>query len=143
MSAETTEHDLKARAKKLAGEAFVEYFPIYVEMVSADGKAADYQKMLELAGKVSGLTNTEKADQYANLPIIHITFDGGINADPRGTPAKALKAVDVVDVSPTGDSQLLELAEPDEGPTPPAETPPGEVNLEDLLDFADLEPEKT
>lgn len=142
MAGDVDDHDLKARAKKLAGDAFVEYFPMYVEMVVADGKAADFQKMLELAGKVSGLTNTEKADPYANLPVIHITFDGGINTDPRGTPAKPLQAVEVVDPTTPGDSPFLELPAPAEASTPQAETPTDEVDLDGLLDYDELEPVK-
>lgn len=138
--AATDELDLKAQAKKMAGEAFVEFFPVYVQMVQADGKHGDYQKLLELAGKVSGLTNTEKADPYSNLPVINIVFDGGISADPRGTPAKPLQLVEVVEATPSGDSALAEAPELS---APSQETPPDEeLDLDALLDFDNLEPEQ-
>ena len=101
--------------------------------VATEGKLADVFKLIDIYTKVTGLGAKDRADPYANLPTINVVFDGGINPDPR-PPVKNPEE------EAERETQAELPAEPPEAETS-AKPPPGlgDVNVEDLLDFDDLE----
>lgn len=101
--------------------------------VATEGKLADVFKLIDIYTKVTGLGAKDRADPYANLPTINVVFDGGINPDPR-PPEKDPAAAEA---RKTLDEPPAEL--PEAEISPPEVPMLGDVNVEDLLDFDDLE----
>lgn len=113
-----------------------------IDQARAEESVQAYERVMNVALKVvDGLQVQDKKDIYANLPVIHMTINGG-TVTTEVTPA-ALPAADVTDVepkvqSPFGTSAAREWQLPDDpseilpGPDPSPEDVAAELAALDL-----------
>lgn len=71
-----------------------------IDTARAEGTTQAYEKVMNTAMKVvEGVQVDVKKDQYANLPVIHVSFGPGMQmATTITTPAPEIPTADVVDV---------------------------------------------
>jgi hypothetical protein len=74
-----------------------------IDIARAEETVQAYEKVMNVALKVvEGLAVQEKKDPYANLPVIHMTINGGtVHTQVEAAPAApALPTADIEDATP-------------------------------------------
>lgn len=107
MDALTDSNSPKAKLDEFRKEFLDELPNLAREMIDtarAEGTTAAYEKVMNTAMKVvEGVQVDVKKDQYANLPVIHVSFGPGMQMATTITPAAPvveLAGDEVVDVEP-------------------------------------------